>query len=283
MKRFFSVIFVLLLLLCQDVGAGQAQVDTSGETNEQIESTPPIVEGEQATGNKPEQHQERTDVKNPEIVGEKDLPMVESLKKLAAKTNWAFFLSLCSVLIALFSWRTGRESVDVTREIGEKQSCAYIRMKDVRVGHNEAYAICEITIENVGNSPCVKGSITAKIKSENTLVPTFVETNEIRDFYSEDDTRQFGIIQTGHTHTVSLHWFGGHYDTPDAWFDLFLSDIGADSRVIFEVQWEDVFGKQHTSNFDAHKHHGKGINWNDLRIWSEGLKINPQQEYKREK
>jgi len=192
-------------------------------------------------------------------------------------------LGIVGTILLYKTYLYSRKAVAVTREIGEKQSCAYMTVGKARFGHNQSHAVCEITVENVGQSPCVEGIIKAKIKSENTLVPTFMETDEVRDFYSGEEIRKFGIVQTSHSITMRFSWFGGHHADLDTWFDLFMSDIGSDSRAIFELRWKDVFGKWHTSNFDAHKHYGKGINWNDLRIWSDELKINPEQKYQREK
>ena len=279
MKRFLVLCFTLISVLSHGVGHSQTKANTGDNPN----ASPPVAQSQNAANDTPERKHNQLHVENDDVLGDKGTPVVTRLSELAKKTNFTLAVSIVATLIAFASWRANKEAVKVTREIGEKQSCAYIKMKDVRVGHNHSHAICEITIENVGNSPCVEGAIKAKIKSENTLVPTSIETDEVRDFYSSDETQKFGIIQTGHPHTVSFSWFGGHYDTPNNWFNLFLSDIGADSRVVFEVRWKDVFGKWHTSNFDAHKHHGKAINWKDMRIWSESLKINPQQEYKREK
>jgi hypothetical protein len=268
------------LVLGQNVSARQGQTNPSEEPNPPTES---VLKKQHSADEEPEPNQENPENSNENAIGDQGAALVKRVSKLANKTNFALFFSFLATLFAGLSWRTGKDAVDVTREIGEKQSCAYIKMNNVRVGHNFSHAICEIIIENVGNSPCVEGSITAKIKSENTLVVPFMETNEIRDFYSPDETRNFGIIQTGHTHKASFTWHSGHPDNPDTWFDLFLSDIGADSRVIFDVRWKDVFGKWHTSSFEAHKHHGKGINWEDMRIWSESVKINPQQKYERDK
>lgn len=279
MKRFVLAILVILLL-CHNVGASQDKSDATNSAN-----PPPTVSVEQKihADESPKPHQENASVKIETAIGDQNPPIIEGFGKLVKPAYIALFFSFIATVIAFFSLRSSNEAVDVTREIGEKQSCAYMAVESVRFGFSESHAICQIVLENVGNSPCVSGKITTQVKSEDTMIVPWEDGATQREFFSEEKSKSFGIVQTNSKISEHVTWFGGHYKSPDKWFDLCCSDIGTDSRVLVTVEWVDVFGKKHVSKFDAHKHHDFTIDWDKPDIFSEALAVNHEQTYERDK
>lgn len=124
MKRFFPSLILLILLLCHNVSTSQAQTNQSGEPN----PPPPAAAPEQQnnTDENPDPHQEQTNVKNEAVVGDESAPLVERVKEIAYKTNWALFTSLVATAIAFLSWRASRNAVNVSANATKADLQPYI-------------------------------------------------------------------------------------------------------------------------------------------------------------
>jgi len=76
--------------------------------------TMPSVE-KQPDEETPKPHQEQADVKNDIIFGEQVSPLVERVKQLATKTNWALFLSFLATIFTGLSWVVSKNALRVTQ------------------------------------------------------------------------------------------------------------------------------------------------------------------------
>lgn len=128
MKRFFSVIFVLVLLLCQDVNACQTKTDTS----EQLNPPAPVAEQQNTADKSPQPHQKQTSVENENIIRDQSATMIERVSKLAKKTNWALFISFVATIFAGLAWLANREAIKVTRNASRAELQPYIEVRKIK-------------------------------------------------------------------------------------------------------------------------------------------------------
>jgi hypothetical protein len=171
MKLFFTAIFVILLL-CHDVSAGQTKTDASDNAN-----TPPAVavEQEKSADKSPKPHQEQSDVEDSNIVGDQGPPLVERVKQLATKTNWALFLSALATVFTGLSWVVSRNGVRVTEKATKAEFQPYIStIEEIDVEVVEpnrgttSYELVAYTnsikIENIGKTPATDVGVTVTAK-----------------------------------------------------------------------------------------------------------------------
>lgn len=151
MKRLLSAIFITLLL-CQNISTSQAQTNASREPNP---PSPVVIEEQNTADEKPEPRQEQAKIENEATVGEQNAPLINRIKKLADATNLALFFSFLATVIAFLSWLAARKSVDVTREIGQKQTRAYLSIASVEfvMDREDNMPRLNFTARNTGNSP----------------------------------------------------------------------------------------------------------------------------------
>lgn len=147
-----TLVFVLAaLLLSQDVNARQDQTNPSDKTS----ASAPAPDQQDSADNSPERHQEDADVENKRVIGNQSSPMIESVRKLAKKTNWTLALSVLALGVSVGSLLVGKASVTVTREIGQKQTRAYLSIANVTFARDSKKGHPEISfkLQNTGNSP----------------------------------------------------------------------------------------------------------------------------------
>jgi len=131
MKRFLSAIFVILLL-CQNISTSQAQ------TNEGSESNPPapiVSEEKNTTDKNPEPHQEQTSVEKEDAIGEQDIPVVERVRKLTQRANWALIISAGASVFAGLTWLSGIRGLKASNIVSKIESRAYVEIDRVIYGH----------------------------------------------------------------------------------------------------------------------------------------------------
>ena len=171
MKRFFSVIFVLFLLLCHDVGASQTKTDASDNSN----TPPPVAENQNPADESPQPHQEEARKEDDRVIRDQSSALVERVKKLANKANLALLISFFATLFAFLSWRVGSGANKAAWE-SVKSDRAWVTFD--RIAHMAIFQGKPVTIntakirihwKNTGNSPALKVTCSITIKVSDTI------------------------------------------------------------------------------------------------------------------
>lgn len=249
MWRFVLSLFVVLLL-CQDVSARQDQTNTADKAN----ASTPVPEQQESAGKAPEPHKKQTTVENEDGIGNQGSLMVERISELAKKTNFTLTVSIIATGIAFASWLAGRDAVKVTKEIGQKQTRAYLSLYDAKFIIDEyGWPKLHVNVKNTGNSPAksigikdVAYVIDLGIWTDEEGVP-----KETRKSFSDAVTPDYNFIvpdiMSGETVFSTNVSIINEYDlsiirSANAFYDS--GKIGIVSvEVVCNLEYKDVFGE----------------------------------------
>lgn len=205
MKRFLSYIFVILIL-CNPISHAQDKAEPSqspSETSAAKKSDIPTVGTDTEPNQKPAESDKNT-VSSLDVTNE-DVPVDNRTIEVAEEANgWAMwqtiingiglFLLLLTTVFARGAWLAARNGVKVTRDIGQKQTKAYLSVKSAVLwvpvtngekgwfSKNDVFKFTLKTIfENTGNTPAHNVSYKFRVRlfggGENLLVSDFGNTH----------------------------------------------------------------------------------------------------------
>ena len=153
------------------------------------------------------------------------------------------------------------KSVEVTREIGTKQSRAYVSIESVDVAYALPSIMLSVVLKNYGNSPVISGYISGEL--ELVLLPHDMNVDD-KDLIVQIPYLMkrisFAVIEAGGISTISLSVNHLHI----GWENHSPFDEETRSRILTEfssprtqwrfrlnVTWFDVFGQSQTLNATA--------------------------------
>lgn len=153
------------------------------------------------------------------------------------------------------------KSVQDTREIGTKQSRAYVSVESVNVAYDLPAIMLSVVLKNYGNSPVIRGYISGEL--ELVLLPSDVGISDkdliVKIPYLMERT-PFAVIEAGGDSPVSINVNHLHI----GWEEHSPFDAETRGRILTEftsprtqwrfrlaVTWFDVFGQSQTLNATA--------------------------------
>lgn len=238
MKRLVGFIFIALLL-CNGISAGQTKTDSGNDSN----ATPPVAEQQDSADKAPNPVQKQTNVENQDAVGDQSSPVIKRISELAKKTNFTLAVSIIATGIAFASWLAGRDSVAVTRDIGQKQTRAYLNAHRVEIDTQFGVWV-SIFLKNSGNSPARNIKIEAICCRATYNVIGNGKILETKWFTDSIERRHFPDIESGMTKKVSANFIYGHnaiceiMDEPAQSLSMFTTE--------FVMTYTDVFDQTYT-------------------------------------
>ncbi len=189
MKRFFSILVFLFLLLCSQVSYAQEKAQPPADASPVVTADEGNKEAKTAPQNA------KTDASNQdERPTSVNSALDDRMAKIAQEANnWAMgqtviggiglIFVVAATIFAGLAWRAGRDAVKVTREIGEAQVRGYGVIKSAEFFLLNDIFDVNFIIENVGNSPIITCSLKLQVflkdpsqtEPESFFIPKYVK------------------------------------------------------------------------------------------------------------
>jgi len=246
MKRFYIALFVILLLF-HNVGTSQTKADASGKSDPPA----PVAEEQNATDKSLKLHQEQTSIEDEAVVGDQSSSLVERVKQLATKTNWALFLSALATLFTGLSWLVSRNAVSVEKNAMKADLQPYISFPqtfdfDVKTPErgNTSFELVAYTdaaqIDNTGKTPASSITISAQGK--------FYAGERIHC----DEQASISGLKNGDMVAGDTWYFGLRFEFPFPNGDAFHFKRIREMDIYITCTFTDMFSAGKTRKYIAH-------------------------------